>query len=477
MQTALAQNPHLTSLPLPKPDLISPSSLSETTSTAEIFRDPEVQATVTGDFLVLPCDLVSELPGESLLEAWMIQQGGLGGASLEGDDYGGPKMGLGGESGGRRGGLGVWFETRGEDSTNGTETDFVITTSLPQPAAPPPEESLRPHISKLLYATTTDTLRDITEDKKGFPIRHGMIRKHGRIRMLTTHRDAHIYLFPYWVLEMIRRNENFDSISEDVVGWWAKAGWQDGLAAKLGLREVLDPMSSEDVKDGENGSRTSGNMEDDINLASMSSTYASTLRQIPIKAAQNTPEADIRALSPSLAIPPMLSYIHPSTTTSSKPPPLIRRVDTSHLLLHTSLRLATLPPIGEPASTPHSYHSKISAEASIAPHTNIQASTTLIAPNTTIATHSVIKTSVIGANCEIGEGVRLTGCLLMDGVVVKEKCVLQGCIVGRRAMVEANCNLRDCEVQDGYKVTERMEGKGEKFMIFEGLEAGGEDGK
>jgi len=422
---------------------------------------------------VLPCDLVSELPGESLLEAWMIQQGGLGGASFQSDDYGGPRMGLGGEGGGRRGGLGVWFETKGEDSTKGTETDFVITTSLSQPAAPPPKGSLRPHISKLLYATTTDTLRDITEAKTGFPIRHGMIRKHGKIRMLTTHRDAHIYLLPYWVLEMIKRNETFDSISEDVVGWWAKAGWQDGLAQKLQLRQVFDPLYSDDAKDGEIGSHASGNIEDEIDLASMSSAYTSTLRVPSTKSHKNA----AKALAPtSLTIPPILSYIHPTTTSSSQPTPLIRRVDTPHLLLHTSLRLATLPSIGEAKSTPHSHPSKISAEASIASHTNIQASTTLIAPNTTVATHAVIKTSVIGANCDIGEGVRMTGCLLMDGVVVKEKCVFQGCIIGRRALVESGCNLRDCEVEEGYRVKEGTEGKGEKFMAFEGLEAGVEDG-
>ena len=57
--------------------------------------------------------------------------------------------------------------------------------------------------------------------------------------MLSSHRDAHIYVFPTWVMDMINQNEHFDSIGEDVVGWWAKAGWQEGLADKLGLREIL----------------------------------------------------------------------------------------------------------------------------------------------------------------------------------------------------------------------------------------------
>jgi len=391
----------------------------------------------------------------------MIQQGGLGGSSLHSDGYGGPKMGLGGEKGGRLGGLGVWFETKGEDHTKGTETDFVITTSLPQPAAPPPSGSLRPHISKLLYATTTDTLRDITEEKKAFPIRHGLIRKHGRIRMLTTHRDAHIYLFPYWVLDMIKQNETFDSISEDVVGWWAKTGWQDGLADKLHLRQILDHSSSDDAEISDHNGRTSGTIEDSINLASMSSTHTSTL---------TTPPPSTTSPKP-LPIPPILSYIHPTSTSSPNPPPLIRRVDTPALLLSTSLHLTLLPPTS-PLSHPH----KVSPEATISPHTNIHTPSTLIGPNTTIATHAVIKISVIGANCEISDGARLTGCLLMDGVVVGGKSVLQGCILGRRCVVGGKCELRECEVQEGYRVEEGTEGKGEKFCVFEGLEDAGDEG-
>lgn len=60
----------------------------------------------------------------------------------------------------------------------------------------------------------------------------------------------------------------------------------------------------------------------------------------------------------------------------------------------------------------------------------------------------------------------------MDGVTVGEKAVLQGCILGRRCVVGAGANLRECEVQEGYVVKNLTEGKGEKYMVFEGLEEG-----
>lgn len=58
----------------------------------------------------------------------------------------------------------------------------------------------------------------------------------------------------------------------------------------------------------------------------------------------------------------------------------------------------------------------------------------------------------------------------MDGVTVGEKAVLQGCILGRRCVVGKGSNLKDCEVQEGYQVNEETEAKGEKMMVFEGLD-------
>lgn len=60
----------------------------------------------------------------------------------------------------------------------------------------------------------------------------------------------------------------------------------------------------------------------------------------------------------------------------------------------------------------------------------------------------------------------------MDGVTVGEKAVVQGCILGRRCAVGKGSILKECEVQEGYQVKEETEGKGEKMMVFEGLEEG-----
>ena len=59
-----------------------------------------------------------------------------------------------------------------------------------------------------------------------------------------------------------------------------------------------------------------------------------------------------------------------------------------------------------------------------------------------------------------------------------ERAQLTGCVVGRRAVVGREAVLRECEVQEGFGVEEGREGRGEKFMVFEGLEedVGGMEG-
>ncbi|MCJ1387399.1 hypothetical protein MMC18_000242 [Xylographa bjoerkii] len=476
IEAALSQNPHLTSLPAPSADILAPEALTQTSGTAEILRLPEVQAAISGDFLVLPCDIICEVAGESLLEAWMIQQGGLGGASSGSHDYKGPRMGIGGENGGRRGGLGVWFETKGESSVIGEETDFVITTPLKPPIVPPSEGSLRSNISRLVYLTTTDTLKDITEEKKFFPLRYGLIRKHGRLRMLTAYRDAHIYLFPHWVLEMVKKNESMDSISEDLVGWWAKAGWQDGLANKLGLQQVFGDVED---REREHGSHHSGLLEEDMEIGSLSTTWTSNLTPRPTKEQKPTfasrvstpvpPSTDTLTENTILVVPPILAYIHPSTLDA----PLIRRVDTAAILLSISLRLAKLDSIeevGRSASSPFAHAHKIAYQGGIAQRSTVTKADCLLAENVTVEEKSVIKESIIGANCHIKSGARLTRCVLMDGVVIGERCQLTGCILGRRAQVGRESVLKECEVQDGNVVAEETDAKGEKFMVFEGLD-------
>lgn len=439
----------MTSLLFPRPDLLSPKDLTQNTGTAEILRLPELQAVVTSDFLVLPCDLVCELGADKLLQAWMVKSASL-------DDI----VGDSNSQGPRSGGLGVWYPTKAVIPIKGEETDFVATVQLPPSSVLPPKDSLFTDMAQVVYSMPTDSLKDLMEEKKGFPVRHGLLREHPRVRMLTTHRDAHIYIFPHWIMQFVKENERLETIGEDIIGWWAKAGWQKGLSAKLGLDHVLGRPDNDS---------TQGRTSPDGNPAAVDTrkvTIESRAADAPnpvisVKSSSSNSSAS-HSPSPhsSPPVPPLLAYIHPSTPAG----PIVRRADTAQLLLQISLQLAKLPSLeetaaaggGEPAS-PFAHARKVAYPEGVKPRTTITKQDSLVADNVTVQERAAIKECVVGANCQIGEGAKLSQCLLMDGVVVGRNCKLTKCILGKRSEIGEGCVLTECEVQENLLVEAKSE--------------------
>ena len=346
----------------------------------------------------------------------------------------------------------------------------------------------------------TDTLNDKVEEDKGFlRLRQSLLERHGRVKMRMRHRDAHVYVFPKWVKEFVTLNENFDSVSEDVLGWWAKAGWQGSdLAEKLGLPEALagEKRQEDDEMDG-------AEEVEEVDAAALSTTKsARPAQQAPSTGFASRVGTSAPSLKPSTPVPPLLAYVQPTLSPqSSHHSSLIRRIDTGPQLLAISLYLAKQP-------TDHilSHEHKLHPTATLEQQSRVSQDDSLIAENVKVGFRSNIKESVVGANCEVGKNVRLTRCLLMEGVVVGDGVQMMGCIVGRRARIEGTkapverpttpttaavgegesskarqkkkkggadneeeerTKLTDCEVAPKFIVEGGTEAKGEKLMAFD----------
>lgn len=379
-------------------------------------------------------------------------------------DLVGNKDGLISESEGpHSGGLGVWYQTKTETPIKGQETDFIATTPLAA-STTAPRDSLTSSMSKLVYSTPSDSLNDLMEEKKGFPMRHGLIRQHPRIQMRTTHRDAHVYIFPRWILDFIKENDRLDSIGEDVIGWWAKASWQTGLAQKLGFDTIFSPKEKDKAETDSTHGDSSSPVDTDPEPFRGGAADSPKPHTSAAGLSSSTSTNDI--------VPPILAYIHPSKPAA----PLVRRVDTAQLLLNISLQLAKLPSVeeaearGETAS-PFAHTKKVMYPEGVKGRTTITRPDSLVGENVMVDEKVSIKETVVGANCQIKEGAKLFQCLLMDGVVVGKGCKLTRCILGKRSEIGDNCTLTDCEVQENLLVEAKTEDKNAKLMSSSGLEA------
>ena len=462
---------------------------------------PQVQAVIKSDFLLLPCDLICDVPGETFLETYLTTLGGLGGVGTssgsDSDVMNSKIVGLGGERSGRRGGLSIWYNTVDrEESVQSEECDFMCTAKLGPEYRPAtlraytdPDQP-RGTLRKLVWAMPMSELLDKCEEDKSWKIRQSLLSRYGSVKCLTKFRDAHIYLFPYWVKDFARLNEDFESVSEDLVGTWAKAEWRKpAYRARFGIQTLFGKSNGHKNAQARTGEEIP--IEEDIDLLSLSSTRTTRQPASPNPKAKQTallasrvqadpddsilspddddPSADTDNNSSPLA-PPILSYILPSAPSA----PLIRRVDTTPILLSVSLLLARIPSLDESSSSgkhtsttsPLAHQSKIAATATIAPQVTITRSDTLIDSNTTVASKCVIKSSVIGSGVSIGSGTRLTSCLIMEGATIGERCVLTGTVVGKKANIGRGCTLTGCEVQDGNALGDGTDGKrGEKFLV------------
>lgn len=497
LAAALAQEPHLTSLPSPSPDLLAPADLEFETATAELLRLPEVQKVIVSDFVLLPCDLICDIQGESFLDTYLTSIGGLGGAGISAAEYDPQRKliaGLGGESSGRRGGLSIWYNTANrEESVKKEECDFMCTAKLDPNLATPFHrgKSVPGMLRNLVWAMPMSELKEQAEQEKSWRIRSSLLRKHGNIKCLTQFRDAHIYFLPYWVKEFAAMNEDFESFTEDLVGTWAKADWRKPeYRARFGANKIFAPKKTV-VDADQNVERP---IEEEIDLMSLSSTQiaprlepkqtptslklASRVQANPedsiLSDPSNTPSSSISAANPPM--PTISAFILPSEPAA----PLVRRVDTTPLLLSVSLLLAKTPSIEEDnkagitTTSPFAHPAKVHGTASIAAQVTVTRNDCLIGANSSIATRCVIKNSVIGANVTIGPRTRITGSVIMDGATIGEGVELNGTVIGKKSKLGDKVKLTTCEVQDGNMVAESVQGKDEKFLVG-GFEEDDED--
>ena len=72
-----------------------------------------------------------------------------------------------------------------------------------------------------------------------------------------------------------------------------------------------------------------------------------------------------------------------------------------------------------------------------------------------------MKRSVIGANCKLGNGVKIINAVLHDGVNVGDGVTIQGSVVANDAHLMEKAVIKECQVGEGFVAASGIEYKGE----------------
>lgn len=95
----------------------------------------------------------------------------------------------------------------------------------------------------------------------------------------------------------------------------------------------------------------------------------------------------------------------------------------------------------------------------------------IVAEDTKLGERTNVKRSVVGANCVIGKRVKLTGCVVLNGVTIGDDVQLENTIVGHSAIINSKCKLTNCNVESTHEVAPGTSAKGETLLCLslEGL--------
>lgn len=166
----------------------------------------------------------------------------------------------------------------------------------------------------------------------------------------------------------------------------------------------------------------------------------------------------------------------------------VRRVNTPEMLLRTSLDVAsgalarhleqdgataspggsTLRDAGKKAGKKGGAGSKPAKGESpfvtAGERTNVSPDS-FVGPNCTAGDKASVKKSCLSKDVRLGAGVKLNGCVVLDGATIEEGVNLSGCVVAAHCVVGKNSVLKNCRVAPEITVPEATEAEGKDFCV------------
>ncbi|RUP21019.1 hypothetical protein BC936DRAFT_139220, partial [Jimgerdemannia flammicorona] len=321
-----------------------------------------------------------------------------------------------------------------------------------------------------------------------------------RVTLHTKLRDAHLYIFKRWVIDLIAAKENLSSVRTDLIPLLVKCQFQRKLVEREEIARMLALSTTADLG------------EDEVALTPMDTFVA------PVKALAyifrggfcergNTVPSYCelnRCVSFGVGCRAAASAcVGRLFVPNPVPLTFISYVCTMCLILlffilHAQLTKQSALRVALTADV--SGRAQVGADSMVGEFTRIDERTS-------------VKRSTIGAHCVIGKNVKISNSVVLDHVVIEDKCVrgsgdwverkrifmmfesivrllirltvkMDGCVVCNHAKIEEKAQLKDCEVGGGYVVGResdceqkradgRVPGHGHRRKLLEGIGEGG----
>ncbi|KAG5440227.1 hypothetical protein PCANB_001797 [Pneumocystis canis] len=340
-----------------KIQIYAPSSVDEILGTADVLR--KIHDKIKNDFILLSCDLVTDLPPHEILDFHRIHVPTV--TSL------------------------LYDISRNESFFSCKNTDRKMFFG----------------ISK--SDNTLVCVKSAVDVDDEFIVRMSMLWKYPRVYITTTLRDAHLYIFKKWVLDLIIQNERISSIQEDLIPLLVKCQYQSLLLERYNIKEIVSRYNH-------------------IHNFTLDNSTDEKLVKV-------------------------ISYLLPDDR-------YCLRSNTVQAYTDLNRNVSLLKKI------------RVSASAKVAQKVII-GTDSLVGENTKIDERCNVKKSVIGANCILGKSVTIVNSIIMDNVRIEDGVRLDGCIVCINSIIGSKSKLKNCCISGSYEVPPETCAKNDNLIVFD----------
>lgn len=266
-----------------------------------------------------------------------------------------------------------------------------------------------PSRKQLLFIASSDDYVDTP-----LKIKHSLLDQFNNVKFGYNMLDAHFYIFSRFAMELLEKQKHTHSLKHEFIPFLLHCQYRPKLAvSKAGSSKVTDD------DDHNNDHKRSADLE-----SSPSTTISKLVEER------------------SSTIPPpggVLCRVHfiPDDQYCTRVNNLASYIEANRDIASGKHFVKPLEPVIRGAF--------IAQDVSIAAKTTISNDCN-ISSGTKIGSKCTIQGSVIGKFCQIADGAKIVGCVLMDHVIVEAGCVLTNTIICASAHITAASSLTDCSV-------------------------------
>ncbi|WFD35882.1 Translation initiation factor eIF-2B subunit gamma [Malassezia cuniculi] len=313
-------------------------------------------------------------------------------------------------------------------------------------------------VYKPLLIMDSDDVSD--RNSTDLELRMSLLWRHNYARVSTALLDSRVYVLRLdQVLPLLEMHPELNDITDQLVPFIVKCGWQHRLSSKAGWHGAAKP-----APEGPERGRS-------ISSPSMSMSIAEL--PPPQHFMPHCEAVIVRLKSePPRPLPPGVT---PEGERNKSPQQEIfaARANTVPTYLECNrhmLRMTASQTLPANYAIPGTVGcgavptAPATAEGGpIHPRAQISADS-LVGTGTTIDERATVKQSILGRGCSIAKGARIMRCVIMDNVTIGESSKLENCIVGSNAQIGERAQLKESDIGPHYVVERGTESKNEKLV-------------